>query len=129
MGMVLEQLRICCQSSLPANFKAHIGGASIDLVAEGKIDIAEKKKELVVLVAPFSTINGIIRHIPLVGKIMGGRLISIPVKVSGNLEDPDVTFLAPSAVGTRIIDIIENIGGLPVEFISPALPDKKEDSK
>jgi hypothetical protein len=51
-------------------------------------------------VASFSTINWIIRHITLVGKIMGGALISIQVKVSGDLDNPDVTLLAPSAVGT-----------------------------
>ncbi len=108
---------------------AYIAGSSVDIIAEGNVDFARKKMDLVVLVAPFSTINWIIRHIPLVGKIMGGTLISIPVKVEGDLTNPDVTFLAPSAVGTRILDILENILELPVEIISPILPKKKEEQK
>ena len=106
--------------------KAYIGGSSLDLIAEGEIDLAARKLDLVVLVAPFSTINWIIRHIPLVGKIMGGTLISVPTKVSGDLDNPDVTFLAPSAVGTRLLDLLENILKLPVEIISPILPKEKE---
>ena len=103
-------------------------GATLDIIAEGYIDLAGKKIDAVVLVAPFSTVNWIIRHIPLVGKIMGGTLVSVPVKVSGDLADPAVTFLAPSAVGTRMLEILENIVKIPVEIISPLLPsDKKKD--
>ncbi len=106
--------------------KAYIGGSSLDLIAEGEIDLAARKLDLVVLVSPFSTINWIIRHIPLVGKIMGGTLISVPTKVAGDLDNPDVTFLAPSAVGTRLLDLLKNILKIPVEIISPILPKEKE---
>jgi len=109
--------------------QAYIDGSSLDLIAEGEVDLAGKKVDLVVLVAPFSTINWVISHIPLVGKIMGGTLISVPVKVSGDLANPDVFFLAPSAVGTRLLDILKNIVNLPVEIISPLLPKGKEEQK
>jgi hypothetical protein len=109
--------------------RAFIDGSSIDLIAEGEVDIARGKIDLVVLVAPFSTINWIVRHIPLVGKVMGGTLISIPVKVSGDLADPEVTFLAPSAVGSRLVELMKNILQLPVDIISPVLPREKETRK
>jgi hypothetical protein len=109
--------------------RAFIDGSSIDLIAEGEVDIARNKIDLVVLVAPFSTVNWIVRHIPLVGKVMGGTLISIPVKVSGELADPEVTFLAPSAVGSRLVELMKNILQLPVEIISPVLPREKETRK
>jgi hypothetical protein len=106
--------------------KAYIGGTSIDIIAQGEVDMTAQKVDLVVLVAPFSTINWIIRHIPLVSSIMGGTLISVPVKVSGDPSNPDVTFLAPSAVGTRLLNLLENILELPVEIISPILPKEQE---
>jgi hypothetical protein len=109
--------------------KAYIGGKSIDIIAEGEVDLGKQKVELVVLVAPFSTINWVIRHIPLVGKIMGGTLISIPVRVSGDLKDPDVVFLSPTAVGSRVLRLLENIIKLPVDIISPILPKDKEQKK
>jgi hypothetical protein len=106
--------------------KAYIGGQSLDIIAEGEIDLGKQKVDIVVLVAPFSTINWIIRNTPLLGKIMGGTLISIPVRVSGDLADPDVVFLSPTAVGSRILRLFENIIMLPVDVISPLLPKEKE---
>jgi hypothetical protein len=85
--------------------------------------------DIVVLVAPFSTINWIIRHIPLLGKIMSGTLISIPVRVSGDLANLDVVFLSPTAVGSRILLLLENIIKLPVYIISPILPKEKWQKK
>ncbi len=105
--------------------KAYIGGKSLDIIAEGEIDLGKQKLDLVVLVAPFSTINWVIRNTPLLGKIMGGTLISIPVRVSGDLADPDVVFLSPTAVGSRILRLLENIIELPVDIISPLLPKKR----
>ncbi len=107
---------------------AFIDGSSLDIIAEGRVDLTKKDLDLVVLVAPFSTINWVIRHIPLVGKVLGGTLISIPVKVTGDISNPDVVYLSPSAVGTRIVEIFENIIHLPVDIISPILPkrDKPE---
>ena len=109
--------------------KAYIGGSSLHLIGQGSVDIAGNKEDLVVLVAPFSTIDWLIRHIPLVKQIMGGTLISIPVKVSGDLSNPDVTFLAPSAVGSRVLELMKNIVELPVTIISPLLPREKEKKK
>jgi hypothetical protein len=105
---------------------AFIDGSSLDIIAEGEVDLVKKDLDLVVLVAPFSTVNWVIRHIPLVGKVLGGTLISIPVKVTGDWSNPDVVFLAPSAVGTRIVEILEDIIHLPVDIISPLLP-KQDD--
>jgi hypothetical protein len=109
--------------------KAYIGGKSLDIIAEGEVDLGKQKIDVVVLVAPFSSINWIIRHIPLLGKIMGGTLISIPVRVSGDLADPDVVFLSPTAVGSRILRLLENIIKLPVDIIAPILPKDKGQEK
>ncbi|HTP06407.1 MAG TPA: AsmA-like C-terminal domain-containing protein [Nitrospirota bacterium] len=109
--------------------RAYIGGQSLDIIAEGEIDLVKQKMDLVVLVAPFSTLNWVIRNTPILGKIMGGTLISIPVRVSGDLANPDVVFLSPTAVGTRILDIMENIIKLPVDIVAPMLPKEKEQEK
>ena len=109
--------------------EAYIRGTSLDIIAQGEVDLAEQKLDLVVLVAPFSTINWVIRHIPLVNSIMSGTLITVPVKVTGDPSNPDVTFLAPSAVGTRLLTLLQNILELPVEIISPLLPKEQEQKK
>jgi AsmA-like protein len=106
--------------------QAYLSGSSFDLIADGEVDLTAKKINLTVLVAPFSTMNWVIRHIPLIGKVMGGTLISVPIKVSGDLADPEVIFLAPSAVGKRLVTILQNILNIPVELISPILPREKK---
>lgn len=110
--------------------KAYIGGKSLDILAEGEVDLGKQKIDVVVLVAPFSTLNWYIRHTPILGTIMGGTLISIPTRVSGDLAKPDVVVLSPTAVGSRILNIFKNILKVPVEIISPLLPkDKEEENK
>lgn len=98
--------------------KAYIGGKSLDIIAEGEVDLARRKIDVVVLVAPFSSINWLIRRTPVLKTIMGGTLISIPTRVSGDLADPDVTVLSPSAVGSRILKLFENIIKAPVQLFS-----------
>ncbi len=109
--------------------KAYIGGQSLDIIAEGEVDLGKQKIDVVVLVAPFSAINSFIRHIPILGKIMGGTLISIPTRVSGDLNNPDVVFLSPTAVGSRILNLMKNIIELPAEIISPILEKQNEKEK
>ncbi len=98
--------------------KAYIGGKSLDIIAEGEVDLEKQKIDMVVLVAPFSSINWLIRHIPVVNTVMGGTLISIPTRVSGDLRDPDVTVLSPMAVGSRILKMFTNIIEAPVKLFS-----------
>jgi len=98
--------------------KAYIGGKSLDIIAEGEVDLGKQKIDMVVLVAPFSSINWIIRHTPVVNTVMGGTLISIPARVSGDLRNPDVTVLSPTAVGSRILEMFMNDLKAPVEFFS-----------
>jgi hypothetical protein len=109
--------------------KAYIGGKTIDIIAEGEVDLAKQKIDVTVLVAPFSTINWLIRKIPLVNTIMGGTLISIPTRVSGDLANPDVAVLSPTAVGSRILKLFENIIKAPVKVFSPSNSKEKQEKK
>jgi hypothetical protein len=52
-------------------------------------------------------VQRIVGKIPVLGKILGGSLVSVPVKIKGNLSDPEVTFLSPSAVGSAFLGIME----------------------
>ncbi len=106
-----------------------IDSPSMGIAIEGHIDLIKKKVNLVVLVAPFKTVDRIVQKIPLVGTILGGSLISIPFRAIGDLGDPDVIPLSPTAVGSGLLGILERTLKLPVTIIQPVLPgskDKKE---
>ncbi len=109
-----------------------IDSPSMGIAIEGNIDLIKKKVNLVVLVAPFKTIDRIVKLIPLFGNIMGGNLISIPFRAIGDLGDPDVIPLSPTAVGSGLLGILQRTLKLPITIIQPVLPgskNKKKDEK
>jgi hypothetical protein len=72
-----------------------------------------------------NSVQRIVGKIPIVGHILGGSLVSIPVKIKGSLNDPEVSFLSPSAIGSAFFGIIERTIKLPITIIEPVLPAKK----
>jgi len=99
-----------------------IDGRTTWMGSRGEIDIASQKIDFTIMVSPFKTIDRIINSIPGVRWILGGRLVAIPMKATGDLEDPQVMALSPSAVGTSILEMIQRTLMLPVEIIQPLVP-------
>jgi hypothetical protein len=99
-----------------------IDGASMGIACEGDIDIADKELNLIILVAPFKTADRIVAKIPLIGRVLGGKLISIPFSARGDLRDPLVMPLPPTAVGSGVLGILERMLKLPLAIIEPMLP-------
>ncbi len=91
------------------------------IACEGEIDLVEKKMNLLILVAPFKTVDRIVEILPLIGKVLGGKLISIPFRAKGDLDDPNVFALPPTAVGSGILGILERTLKLPITIIQPVL--------
>ncbi len=95
-----------------------------EVVAQGYIDLSNEKIDLNALVAPVKLIHRMVKKIPILGYILGGNLVSVPVKVTGTLSDPDVTFFSPSAVGSELLGIIKRTFALPVKLVEPLLPEE-----
>jgi hypothetical protein len=96
-----------------------VDGSSMTIVCEGYIDIVRDEVDMVVLVAPFKTVDYIIKYIPLVNQILGGKLVSIPFRVKGNPADPDIIPLSPTAIGAGVFGIIKRTLKLPVTIFQP----------
>jgi hypothetical protein len=102
-----------------------IKGPSLEMFAHGNVDLATGRGDLDLLIAPFRTVDTIIQRIPLLRFILGGTLVSIPVKVTGNLADPDVTPLSPEEIGSEILGLLRRTLTVPFKVIQPLLPAKK----
>ena len=96
-----------------------LDGVSMGIACEGNIDLVKKEMDLVVLVAPFKTVDRIVDIIPVVGHVLGGKLISIPFQAKGPLQDPNVIPLPPKAVGAEMLGILERTLKLPITIIQP----------
>jgi AsmA-like C-terminal region len=107
--------------------EATFDGHTLQMAAQGEVYMAEGKVNLMVLVAPLRTVDRIINLIPLVRYILAGTLLTVPVKVSGDLKDPKVTALSPSAVGSELLGIMTRTLRLPLHIIQPLLPKKNNE--
>jgi hypothetical protein len=107
--------------------KAIIDGNDMTLIFIGRIDLIHDDMDLTCLVAPFKTIDLIIEKIPVVSTLLGGNLVSVPVKASGKISDPSVVPLHPSAVGEGLINMMANILKTPVRLLDKLSDDEKDE--
>lgn len=106
--------------------KAFIDGDGVDVVATGDINLSTMEYDLTFFVVPFATINGLVTKVPLIGRVLGGkaeRIVSVPVKVTGPLNDPIITALSPSAIGEATGKWILDTITLPFDWMIPDKPD------
>jgi hypothetical protein len=103
-----------------------IDGPTLEMTSQGEIDLASQKINLTVLVAPFKTMDRVMKLIPLVSDIFAGTLITIPVKVHGDLKDPKVSPLSASAVGDELLAMMKRTLGLPFKIVDFFLPSERE---
>jgi hypothetical protein len=106
--------------------EATLDGSSMDIACEGNMDLVSRKIDFTILVAPFKTIDSLIQHLPVLGYIFQGRLVSVPVKVAGEWSDPVVTPLAPSAVGSELLGLMERTLLFPYQIIQPLVQGKSK---
>ena len=98
----------------------------MQLFSQGEIDLVNQRIDLVVAVAPLKTVDWIVRHIPIVGYILGGTLVSIPVKIQGDLYDPTISPLDPAEVGLGFLGIMERTLNFPIKFIKRIFKDSEK---
>ncbi len=64
------------------------------LTGQGTLDIISQKIDFNIIVAPLRIVDRILGIVPLVGGILR-TVLTVPVKVKGNIKDPEVTLLDP----------------------------------
>lgn len=96
--------------------RAIIDGQDMTLIFSGWIDPVNDTLDLTCLVAPFKTIDLIIKNIPILNTLLDGRLVSVPTKATGKLSDPLVVPLHPSAVGEGLVNMMSDILKTPVKL-------------
>ena len=93
----------------------------------GNVDLVDEKLDLEIAVAPFKTVDSVVKHTPIFGKILGGTLVSVPVKVTGNWRKPDVQAMPASSVGSGLLGIIKRTVTYPVDLVQPLTDKEKEE--
>jgi uncharacterized protein YhdP len=92
---------------------------SLKLNGQGTVDVIAGQVDLSLSLAPLKTVDRIIRNLPVVGDILQGTLVAIPVKVTGPLTEPDVSYMPLGAVGSNLIDLMMRTLKYPFKLFIP----------
>ncbi len=103
--------------------KGVIKGPLMQMAFQGNIGIKDQALDVTVFVVPLKSIVSVTSKIPLIGRILDGDIISIPVKISGTMKAPRYIPLAPDAVGQQAMRLLKDILLLPVDIIQPIVPE------
>lgn len=98
-----------------------IDGLIMEIAAKGIVSLKDEKISMTLLAAPLKTVDSVIKKIPLVRDVLGGSLLSVPFNVSGNLNDPKVVILPPTAVAEGLLGMLTRTLQLPVKIIEPLI--------
>lgn len=93
----------------------------MDLTGHGSISLKDRTQDFTMLVAPIKAGNWLVNKLPLVKDILGGALLTIAVKVSGPLNDPQISVLPAEAVGEGLVGITKRTLKLPFKIIEPII--------
>ncbi|MGC8914706.1 MAG: AsmA-like C-terminal region-containing protein [Thermosulfidibacteraceae bacterium] len=91
---------------------SYIDSDALKIWSEGKINLKDQTLNMTILAAPFSTFDKILAKLPIIGPVFLGKsktLLSIPFRVSGNIDNPQITPLDPSLIGKGIFNLIKRI--------------------
>ena len=55
--------------------------------------------------APFRTVDTIVKNSPILGYVAGNDLATIPISLKWDPDHPDIGILPPEAVGERLVGI------------------------
>ncbi len=108
--------------------EAVVDGRCMKMVWSGTLDFISQKLDMVVLLAPLRTFERLIGYVPLLGSMFEG-VISVPVKVSGDLSDPSIVPMSPSALGSKLVGIMKQVLKAPLKIVSPFTNSHGGDSK
>ncbi|OKY75215.1 MAG: hypothetical protein BM485_09565 [Desulfobulbaceae bacterium DB1] len=109
--------------------KAIMEGEGMDIIAQGNINLQDLQTDLTIFIVPFKSIDKIINIVPLIGRIIGGKkrhIITYPVKVNGNLMNPEISILSPTAIGKAAVDFLFDTLTLPLDLLPTVSPPEQE---
>jgi hypothetical protein len=96
-----------------------LDGPSIKMVFSGQADPVTGKLDVLALVAPQRTLERVVNITPIVGRVLKDAFVTVPVRVSGDIDAPTVTILSPRAIGHELIGVMQRLVKLPFTIFDP----------
>lgn len=103
-----------------------LNGPSMAIDFIGRFDPRSTELELLIAVAPLKTVDRIVAKIPFIKELTGKHLVSVPLKISGTLDNYRITPVAPHRLGQNFLDLLKKTLKAPVTIIQPLLENNQE---
>ncbi len=104
--------------------KIFMDGETLDILGQGELDFGQESVDIELLAAPFKTVDTVVKNIPGVNYLLAGSLVSIPVSIKGDLDDPKVRVMSVSSVGSGLLGLGGRIIKSPLKLIETLIPGK-----
>jgi hypothetical protein len=99
-----------------------IQASPFTVTGQGSIDLQRQQVDLKGLVAVALPAQRVIKRIPIFGPIIGGSVVGIPLRISGSVERPKVTYLSPADLGAELLNLPLRILGTPLDAVRLFVP-------
>lgn len=106
--------------------EGEIDSNAMRIFFSGEEDLSSKTHDLTIVVAPLSTVDMLVRNIPLVRNILDKGVVIYPITATGTWENPQLNLLAPTAVGEQIWGIVLRTLKLPLNILKPVISGEKK---
>ena len=101
--------------------EAALKSPSFTMAASGTLDYTgDKSVDVMVLTYPFSTVDKIIRVIPVLRYILGRKFLSVATEVTGTVDDPKIHLAPARDVGQGLVNVLKRTVKLPVHVFNPS---------
>ena len=100
-----------------------MNSSALNLVFNGDVDLLNEQLNIKMLASPFTLTDRLIKLIPIAGYILGGTLISVPVKIDGSFKDPKVKILPFSEITSGVWGMLKRTLETPVRIVEPMVGD------
>lgn len=102
--------------------EATLEGPTVKWAAEGSIDLKTKTLDLTFLGSPLKAADAVVGRIPIVGGLMGGSLVTVPVRVTGRFGDVRIIPLSPEEVSKGLLRTMKRTLKLPMRLLNQVVP-------
>jgi hypothetical protein len=106
--------------------EGEIDSSAMRIFFSGEENLSAKTHDLTIVVAPLSTVDMLVRNIPLVRSILDKGVLIYPITATGTWENPQLNLLAPTAVGEQIWGIVLRTLKLPFNILKPVISGEKK---
>ena len=113
------QGKVTIQNGIMTIDELYLDSQVIEVVGQGTVNLDVNHLDIVLLVSPLRTIDRIVEKIPIISHILGGSLLSIPVAITGSLENPNINPVSITNIGAGLLRIVGRTLTLPIQLVTP----------